>query len=256
MRLVSYNILDGGGERGDAIAGVLEAQRPDIVALVEADDPGVLDRIAARLGMDKVRGEGNKPGSAAAILSRWPIRESINHAALRPVISKSFLEATILGPGGAEWTVAAVHLHARATEEDERKREEEIAQVLAVFHSRREAGRPHLVAGDFNANSPIQQIDPVRCKPSTREAWEKNGGQLPRRVVRRMLDAGYADSLHAVRGGQAERTYSFTTQYPGQRVDYIFTFGAPRDTLRDAWVEQGEAASKASDHFPVGVEIV
>jgi endonuclease/exonuclease/phosphatase family metal-dependent hydrolase len=255
MRLLSYNILDGGGDRGEAIGAVLEARRPDIVVIVEADDPAVLDRIAARLEMDKVRGEGNRPGSAAAILSRWPIRESINHAALRPAISKTFLEATILEPGGAQWVIGAVHLHARANEEDERARETEIAEVLDVFRKRRESGQAHLLAGDFNANSPIQEIDPARCKPRTRESWERNGGQIPRRVVQRILDAGYVDSLHAVVGDAAGRTYSFTTEYPGQRLDYIFTFGVPPERIRDAWVETGDDAKRASDHFPVGVDI-
>lgn len=256
MRLISYNILDGGAGREDGLTGVIAAQRPDIVVIVEADDADVLDRIAARLDMDKVRGEGNKPGSAAAILSRWPIRESINHAALRPAISRTFLEATIGAPDGVEWIVGAVHLHARADEADERKREIEIAQVLDAFLPHREARRPHLIAGDFNANSPVQEIDPAKCKPTTRESWKRNGGQLPRRVVQRVLDAGYVDSLHAVRGAAAGRIASFTTEYPGQRLDYIFTSGIARERLRDAWIEQGELAQKASDHFPAGIEIV
>ena len=38
MRIVSYNILDGGVGRADPIAEVLLAQRPDVVGLVEADE--------------------------------------------------------------------------------------------------------------------------------------------------------------------------------------------------------------------------
>ena len=34
MRIVSYNILDGGEGRADPLAEVIEAQRPEVVALV------------------------------------------------------------------------------------------------------------------------------------------------------------------------------------------------------------------------------
>jgi len=255
MRLVSYNILDGGDGRGDLLRQVISRQRPDIVVLVEADNPELVDRIAADLDMDSVRGEGNKEGTAAAILSRWPIRESINHAVLRTEISKSFLEATLIGLGDTHWVIGAVHLHARAAEEDERQREVEIGVVLDAMKRHRGARRPHLLAGDINANSPIQEIDPARCKPRTREEWDENGGRIPRRVVQRILDAGYSDSLHAIRGPAAGRMASFTTEFPGQRVDYIFTHGFPSERLRDAWIEQAEPAGKASDHYPIGIEI-
>src|SRR4051794_12127129 len=138
MRLVSYNILDGGEGRADPLAEVILAQRPDIVALVEADHLAVLERIAARLSMDFIHAPGNK--SAAALLSRWPIRGSINHAPLHGELEKSLLEATVVEPdgrdgtgGGREWTIGVAHLHARADEDDERQRERVLAIVLDVF---------------------------------------------------------------------------------------------------------------------------
>ena len=46
MRIVSYNIYNGGEGRADPLAEVIEAQRPDVVALLEADDPATLQHIA------------------------------------------------------------------------------------------------------------------------------------------------------------------------------------------------------------------
>ena len=40
MRLVSYNILDGGTGRADKLADVIAAQRADLVALIERGRPG------------------------------------------------------------------------------------------------------------------------------------------------------------------------------------------------------------------------
>src|SRR5687767_4342617 len=137
MRIVSYNILDGGEGRADPLAEVIEAQRPDVVALIEADHPEVLARITKRLNMDHVVARGET--HSVAILSRWPIAESINHSARsecddRP---RCLLEALILDPSGQQWTVAALHLHPRAAEADEEFREREIAGLLQVFEPHR-----------------------------------------------------------------------------------------------------------------------
>ena len=254
MRLISYNILDGGAGRAEALGDVIEAQRPDLVALVEADDPAVVERLARRLEMDALHAAGNT--HASALLSRWPIRESINHAPLRPdELEKSLLEATVAEPrSGRQWVVGVVHLHAHGTEEAERRRERELDVVLGAFAGHRAAGRPHLLCGDFNANAPHQRIDPLKCKPRTQREWADNGG-LPRRVVRRLLDAGYRDSLFEVDPDAGAALGTFNTQSPGQRVDYIFTFGLDRPKLRRAWVVYDAPAKEASDHYPVGLEL-
>ena len=253
MRIVSYNILDGGVGRADAIAEVIAARRPDLVALVEATDAAVIDVIARRLGMDVLHAPGNSQGSA--LLTRWPVRESINHAPLHAGFEKSLLEATVVGPAGREWTVYVIHLHARAAEADEDQRMRELDVVLKVTQPQRSADRPHLLCGDFNANAPYQRIDPAKCKPRTRREWDENGGGLPRRAVQRLLDAGYVDTLRELHPAEAETAGSFTTEFPGQRVDYVFAFGIGRTRLKEASVDQSHTARGASDHFPVGLEV-
>jgi endonuclease/exonuclease/phosphatase family metal-dependent hydrolase len=255
MRILSYNILDGGKERADALAAVIEPQRPDVVGLVEADDKQVVERLAGRLKMDVLHAPGNS--HASALLSRWPIRESINHAVLHPAkLEKSLLEATVAEPSSSrQWTIGVVHLHAHGTEEAERRREQEIDVVLGVFENQRLASGPHVLCGDFNANAPYQVIDPQKCKPRTRREWVQNGGGLPRRVVQRILDAGYRDSLYEFDRKAGATQGTFSTEFPGQRVDYIFTFGIEKDRLKRAWIIYDPPARDASDHFPVGLEV-
>ncbi len=253
MRLVSYNILDGGEGRADPLAETIESQRPDVVVLVEADNADVVNRIAARLKMDAAHATGKKHG--AAILSRSRIVHSINHSLVRAGLSDCVLEAEIEAPGAPPITIAAVHLHARAMDADEDRRLEEVAILMEIFAAHRQANKPHLLAGDFNSNSPIQQLDPASCTPKTAEAYRANGGHIPRRAVQMILDAGYTDTLHAVKGAAAGRIGSFTTQHPGQRLDYIFSFGIERARISDAWIEQDRLARYASDHFPIGVRI-
>ena len=253
MRIVSYNILDGGVGRADALADVIASRRPDLVALVEAEDGAVVDVLARRLGMEALHAPGNQ--HASALLSRWPVRESINHAPLHEACEKSLLEATVAQPGGPQWTAFVVHLHARAAEADEDVRMRELDVLLKATEPHRAAARPHLLCGDFNANAPYQRIDPAKCKPKTRQNWEENGGRLPRRAVQRLLDAGYVDTLRELHPAAAETAGSFTTEFPGQRVDYVFAFGIGRTLLIDAWVDHSEPARGASDHFPIGAEI-
>src|SRR5262245_39068 len=117
MRLVSYNILDGGEGRADPLAEVIEAQRADVVCLVEATDLTVIERMARRFGFDYVQALGND--QASALLTRWTIRDSVNHALLRKGLAKSLLTATLVDPAGAEWNVGVVHFHHNAYEKDE-----------------------------------------------------------------------------------------------------------------------------------------
>src|SRR3954452_5266755 len=180
MRVVSYNILDGGEGRADPLAEVIVAQRPDVVVLVEADQLPVVERIAGRLKMNFVHAKGG--AHAGAILSRFPIRDSINHAALTDQLKNSFVEATVIDLDG-EWTICGLHLTAHAREENERARERELAFVLDRLSSHRSANRRHVVAGDFNANAPYQQIDISKTKPRTQEDAKANGGEIPRRVI-------------------------------------------------------------------------
>lgn len=254
MRVVAWNILDGGVGRADPIAEVLLAQRADVVALVEADDQAVVDRLAQRLNMTAVRGAGRK-GTSAAVFSRCEFVHTINHALLHEDGPRSCLEARLRDSDGREWDVLATHFSARATMDDEQRRLGELSRLLEITRVHRREGRPHLLLGDFNSNSPVQHFDPARAHPRTRQAYEANGKLLPRQVVQRLLDEGYLDTLPAVLGERARHLMSFTTRHPGQRLDYIFAWGIAPSRVREAWIEHDSLARYASDHFPVGATI-
>ncbi|GIW76019.1 MAG: hypothetical protein KatS3mg104_1082 [Phycisphaerae bacterium] len=253
MRIVNYNILDGGVGRADPLGEVIQAQKADVVVLVEADEDEVIDRLAKRFKMDRIVAPGH--GHRLAILSRWAIRETINHSLIHPDAPRSCCEAVICLQNGTELPVIGLHLHPGARESDEKTRQQEMACVMRITHDYRSQNRPHLLVGDLNSNSPVQQIDPSRCQSSTRQAWQDNGGDLPRRVVQNLLEHGYIDTLECVRPDQARTLATFTTHKPGQRVDFIFSYAIDPSKIVDAWVEQDRLATYASDHYPVGAEI-
>jgi endonuclease/exonuclease/phosphatase family metal-dependent hydrolase len=251
MRLLSYNILDGGEGRADPLAEIIEAQKADLVALIEADNQAVTERIAKRLAMDFVTGEGK--GHSVALLSRFPIVQSINYSALNPGLSRCCMESTVIDPNGDEWPIGLIHLPAGATDPEESVRLRHIQTMLGFFEKHRQAGTPHLLCGDFNSNAPYHNINPARCRKKTQAAWAANGNNLPRRVVQSIMDAGYVDTFTHEAG--ADLIGTLDTHHPGQKVDYIFAFGLPADGVKSAWVEQDRLAKYASDHYPVGAEI-
>jgi endonuclease/exonuclease/phosphatase family metal-dependent hydrolase len=73
--------------------------------------------------------------------------------------------------------------------------------------------------------------------------------------MQKLFDAGYIDTLAAYDPAMAASAGSFTTQTPGQRLDYVLTSGIDPVNVRSAWIEQGRLAKYASDHFPVGADI-
>ncbi len=252
MRVCHYNILDGGVGRADPLAEVIAAQNPDVVTLVEAEDTDVLRRLAYRLKMDFVQGMG--PKRASAVLTRHVLLDSVNHALVTPGAPRSCLEATVRIDGFA-WRLAAVHFLPHASDEAETKRQAEANVLLGLFAEARAANRPHLLAGDFNANHPQQQVDVQQAHPRTRRDVEANGGELPRRVVPQFLAAGYTDLHHQGAGDaalSAEAGATFTTAHPQQRVDYVFGYAAK---ATHAYVEHHRLATYASDHYPVIVDV-
>ena len=72
MRVMTFNIWDGGGERVPLIAEVIAGANPDVLLLNEADDEAVVMDLATRLRIHRcwARGSGDKH---IALLSRLPI---------------------------------------------------------------------------------------------------------------------------------------------------------------------------------------
>ena len=76
------------------------------------------------------------------------------------------------------------------------------------------------------------------------------------RILAAARELFYQRGIHAVGvDAIAETAGSFSTEFPGQRVDYIFTFGIDAARLKQACVVYDEPAKIASDHYPVFLEV-
>ncbi|GAC1522758.1 MAG: hypothetical protein NVS3B14_23370 [Ktedonobacteraceae bacterium] len=155
-RILTYNILVGGTRRIDQIANMIRSAHPDVVGLVEATNPRVVEELAERLGMEyRLSGHGKSPKDwQTAVLSRLPITREQVH--LRPgVISKPLLEIGVQDEDGGELTIFVTHLTASfsySARGGDNFRRAEVREILRIMAEKQ--GTPHLLMGDFNSLAP------------------------------------------------------------------------------------------------------
>jgi exonuclease III len=152
----------------------------------------------------------------------------------------------------SDLAIVGVHLPSGERLEDEEKR---LAELQALFEvTRLFAGREHVIAGDFNASHPSQQIDLSKVRAKTRDRVLAQGGMFPREVVRQILEHGYVDA-HALHHAPESFGTSFTTAHPAMRVDYIFVTAGLAPHVKSCNVFKPEMGRFASDHYPVVCEL-
>jgi exodeoxyribonuclease-3 len=225
LRLVTWNIWNGGERRIEAIERVLREQDADVVALQEATDRTGVERLASSLEMELVYGEANSE-YAVAWLSRLPIARSKNHRL--PVLEKTLLETEVAGR-----RLFATHLSAGRTLADEPRR---IAEAEAIVAQLGGAGGDVLV-GDFNAVHPRDEVG----APPREEELE----YVSRRPIELLLEAGLVDSFRELHRDDSGWTY--VAWQPWARLDYVLTRELPSSCE--------VVESDASDHFALVADI-
>lgn len=226
LRILSYNIHHGEGIDGrfdlPRLARVISRANPDLVALQEVDQGthrahGV-DQAAelGRLtGLHAVFGQAMpyQGGSyGEAVLSRWPILGSTNHALPNQPGSepRAALEIRVRPPGTSQIVrFIGTHLDHQSHPTD---RLEQSAQILRALEH---ADEPILLVGDLNAEK------------STAE-------------IRQLFDGGFVDL--------GPRACTYPSETPEIRIDYVLARPANQWVV----VEQRVLDERvASDHRPI-----
>lgn len=240
MKILSYNIFDGGKKRLPEIAAIIRRHDPDVVALLEANNRSKVAALARDLGMEIVFGKANSKHHVAW-LSRLPIQRSENHRL--PILSKTLLEVEVLWDG-APLRLFATHLAGGA---DTVHPAEEIPAIINIL--RPFGGQPHLLVGDFNSLSPG---DAVGTPPDNIEQMMAAVDADPRETIHRVLESGYLDCYRACHPDAPG--YTYPTDAPWMRLDYIFASPELAGRLRRSDIDTRDDAERASDHFPVWAE--
>jgi exodeoxyribonuclease III len=248
MRLLTYNIKDGGGSRLDAVLRVVADQAPDVAALQELrgfDRPGVADRVAAGLGMRAYLARSRFAQPVAVfvraglpVLDAGPVRRPFHHAASRVVVS------TPRGP----LTVVGAHLHPHWSG----RRLREARRLAAAVRGRSLA----VVCGDLNGLDPdTDHAQRLRRLPRPyRLRHRRLTGTVDTRAVAALGRAGLVD-LGVAGGVETAPTALGGAEFSGMRLDYVFATPAVAALVRDLRVVRGDEAETASDHYPVVADL-
>jgi len=236
FRVMTYNIHAGHGDLS-GVARTVCGEKPDVVGLQEVDvhwdaRSGFADQaaeLAEACGMEARFGpiytlppvdSGAPPREyGVAILTRLPVVGSSNHDITRlstqaesaPAPAPGFLQVTVR-LGDTEMDVYDTHLDFRP---DPAVRTAQVQEMLAVIGR---PTRPTLLLGDMNAPPERAELQPL------------------------------FERLHDAWPGSADPGYTFPSDAPARRIDYVLYGGPLRvDSARVPPVE-------TSDHRPVVVD--
>jgi len=232
MRLLTWNILNGGGDRLDAIAAVIKRESPDLLALQELRgfDRRRIATLADSFGMTAHLAP-SVFGQAVAVLVRPPLRIGrarsvtwrLHHAAA----------AVTVGP----LTVVSTHLNPWSGYRRYRE-----ATWLAARYRRGQV----LIAGDLNACSPSDDPDPDEQRSDPRAIGALDAAGLI--DLWRLAGSGPGATVPTASG--------IGTSFRPMRIDYVFGTPAVVPRVREVRVLRGGEIEHASDHYPVVVELM
>jgi endonuclease/exonuclease/phosphatase family metal-dependent hydrolase len=252
LRLLTYNIREGGVGRAEEIAEVIKAASPDVVALQEARDPAVVQRIAGLAGF---RFSGSRRLHSTGFLSNVPV---LNFGWRHPPRTRHALLEVALADGFPRLFV--LHLRAWFSKWTERRRAQELRGLLDGIQEQlireQHAFAFHLLAGDFNALAPGEVLDASHMPRWIRGMIWLSGRDIARTTIEMMQSDGYVDAWRTLHPDQGESGCTFPVWDPHVRLDYVFTPIAYASRFTACEVRRiPEKVRTASDHFPLLVEI-
>jgi endonuclease/exonuclease/phosphatase family metal-dependent hydrolase len=228
IRVMTYNVHNGFDMQGnlgmEAIAQVIEAQQPDVVALQEVSRGwamnGSIDMLAwlsQRLEMPYVFGPTADPIWGNAILSRYPISfvELVDLPTDDLPLKRGFIGAQINDGGQQPLTIIATHYHHPQNGSAVRVLQSE--KILQYW-----AGNGRTIfMGDLNAEPGAPEIEMLR-------------------------QAGFVDAADIASAGPAN---TYPANEPTRHIDYIWLSADLRAT--DFVIPP----QPASDHLPISISI-
>ena len=253
MRLITYNILDGAIRTLPEITKIVQNEKPDYLTLNEAntfanENSKILKQFARETGFPyfdiALSGEHNYH---VAVFSKYPFKEIHK---LQPLARACFI-GLIDSPLG-ELSVASLHL----TPASEDKRNPEI-DLIVSFQNRYGS---RILTGDMNSLSRYDEYDQGMIKDFNEVQIGKftTEGKLRFDAIDKILSAGYFDAAVQLKKNK-ERTVPTPVNkdiaHAQMRLDYFFLSHSLLTHLEEYAVLKNDLTNKASDHYPILVEL-
>lgn len=250
---MTYNILNGGEAGLDLVIDVVKSESPDYLTINEANtfaanDNKILKDFAAKTGFRhyELALSGEYDYHVAAF-SKYPFKKVTKLQPLMRACVVALVE-TELG----EVSIASLHL----TPYTEDLRHPEIDLILK--HQDRFKNR--ILMGDMNSLSPDDGYSQKMIKNFNNMQLKKftTDGKLRFDAISKILKTGYVDSgvkLGKNREHTAPTTINEYFAHSNMRLDYVFLSESLVPYLRNYKVVKTDLTDKASDHYPVVVEL-
>lgn len=253
MKLMTYNILNGGEAGLDLVIDVVKKESPDFLTINEANtfsgqENKLLKEFADKTGFKYYElGLSGEYDYHVAVLSKYPLKQIQKLQPLMRACLISVIE-TELG----EISVASLHL----TPYTEDLRHPEIDLILN-YQSKFEN---KILMGDMNSLSPNDDYSPEMVANFNDMQMKKftTDGKLRFDAIGKILSKGYIDS--AVKLGKNKEHTAPTainehSAHSDMRLDYVFVSESLVPYLQNYRVVKNELTERASDHYPVIVEL-
>jgi exodeoxyribonuclease-3 len=254
MKLMTYNILNGGNERLPNIIEIIKKESPDYLTINEAntfakDNNKILKEVANKTNFPffdiALSGEYDYH---VAVFSKYPFKKITK---LQPLM-RACLVAQIDSVFG-ELSIASLHL----TPYTEDLRHPEIDSIIKFqnqFQNR-------ILMGDMNSLSKhdnydqgiIRKFNDMQIKKFTTD------GKLRFDAIEKILSVGYYDCGLQMNKNKEYTAPTSINEYKAHfnmRLDYIFLSKTLLPHLKQYKVIKNSLTEKASDHYPVIVLLV
>ena len=232
---------------------VIKKESPDYLTINEANtfsdqNNKLLKEFASKTGFQYYElGLSGEYDYHVAVLSKYPLKQVQKLQPLMRACVISIIE-TELG----EISVASLHL----TPNTEDLRHPEIDLILSC----QSRFKDRILMGDMNSLSPDDAYNPEMVAGFNAMQLKKftTDGKLRFDAIGKILSNGYIDS--AVKLGK-NKEYTAPTAvneysaHSNMRLDYIFISESLASYLQNYRVVKNELTEKASDHYPVIVEL-
>jgi len=250
---MTYNLLNGAPETLDDVISVVNSVNPDFLTINEANTfvengEKILKDFAQKIGFKnyKLALSGEYDYHVAAF-SKPPFKTVEE---IKPLMRAGILSVvdTVLG----EMSVVSTHL-TPYTEDLRLPEIELITKTQSKYKNK-------VLMGDMNSLSEYDNYNPEMIKSFNEIQTRKftTSGKLRFDAIKKILSRDYLDS-----GFELKQNSVFTAPtdvnefnaHSNMRLDYIFISKPLRRYLKSYEVIKNEQTKKASDHFPVVIEL-
>ncbi len=249
MKLMTYNILNGGEERLPLITKVIKEESPDYLTINEANtfaahNNEILKKVAKETGFPyyNIALSGEFDFHVAAF-SKYPFKFVQK---LQPLMRACLI--TKIDTDFGEISIASLHLTPNS--EDSRHPEIDLVINNQVSYPNR------ILMGDMNSLSEKDDYNSDFITYLNEKALKRftTNGKLRFDAIEKIKSCGYFDSAVHLNKNKEYTSPTLLNQYSqhyNMRLDYIFVSKQLLPNLSRYRVIKDEITKKASDHYPV-----